>query len=143
MALSRPSLIRMRSQVQVLAGPPAIVAGHSAVGSKTGTLVAQPGPRWGRTPIPTGKPIGPPGPSTPAAGATTTTHRGRPPIRGRQPRVGAATSRCRLLPCPTAPPPATGAPHAGLACPEASVKGGRRPHPTRPGSAPDSPADLA
>jgi hypothetical protein len=33
-------LIRMRSQVQVLAGPPAIVAGQSAVGSKPGTLAA-------------------------------------------------------------------------------------------------------
>jgi hypothetical protein len=52
----------MRSQVQVLAGPPAITAGQSAAGSKPGNARCEPGPRWGRTLIPAGKPIGPSGP---------------------------------------------------------------------------------
>jgi hypothetical protein len=55
----------MRSQVQVLAGPPAIPAGHSAVGQRAGSARCQPGPRWGRTPIPAGRPTGPSGPGHP------------------------------------------------------------------------------
>src|SRR5918994_7933341 len=39
-AVSPRLLIRMRSQVQVLAGPPPIVAGHSAAASELGALAA-------------------------------------------------------------------------------------------------------
>jgi hypothetical protein len=72
--------IRMRSQVQVLAGPPAIVAAQSAVGSKPGTLAGCLGRAGAARPSPPARPSAPPGPSTRPAGATTTTHRGRAPI---------------------------------------------------------------
>jgi hypothetical protein len=51
MALSRRLLIRMRSQVQVLAGPPPIPAGHSAVDTQPGTPAASLG-RAGAAPPP-------------------------------------------------------------------------------------------
>jgi hypothetical protein len=73
-------LIRMRSQVQVLAGPPAIVAGQSAVGSKPGTLAGCLGRAGAARPSPPARPSAPPGPSTRPAGATTATHRDRAPI---------------------------------------------------------------
>jgi hypothetical protein len=104
----------MRSQVQVLAGPPTIPAGHSAVGSGPGTPTTQSGPRWGRTPIPSASAVAPSG----------TIHRG---VRlhdhhaswsriqpGWQPR-----GRCGHLTLQPAPAhsaaEAAGAPHADLA----------------------------
>src|SRR5829696_6861353 len=56
----------MRSQVQVLAGPPPIVAGQSAASTEPGALAARLGPRWGRTPIPAGTSNGPAGAAHPA-----------------------------------------------------------------------------
>jgi hypothetical protein len=91
----------MRSQVQVLAGPPPIVAGQSTAGSESGALAAG----WGRAGAarlsrPT-RPVAPSGPPTRAAGSPTTTHRGRAPSpRTASHAAGAATSRCSLLPCP-------------------------------------------
>jgi hypothetical protein len=114
-AVSARLLIRMRSQVQVLAGPPPIPAGQSAVGSEPGRLAASLGRAGAAPPSPPASPSALPGPPTRTSGATTTTHRGRaqprtaatPPVR--QPRAAACS-------VPTAQPPATGAPHAGLAC---------------------------
>jgi hypothetical protein len=109
-------LIRMRSQVQVLAGPPPIVAGHSAAGSGPGAPAAG----WGRAgaarPSPPAPPVAPPGPPTRALGSATTTQRGQPP----SPRTAAT----RPVPPPGATAcssahraaAATGAPHVGLAC---------------------------
>jgi hypothetical protein len=54
----------MRSQVQVLAGPPAIVAAQSAVGSKPGTLAGCLGRAGAARPSPPPSPAAPPGPST-------------------------------------------------------------------------------
>jgi hypothetical protein len=90
----------MRSQVQVLAGPPAIVAGQSAVGSKPGALAGCLGRAGAARPSPPASPSARPGPSTHAAGATTTTHRGRPPSPARQPH-----RRCSHLALPPTPLP--------------------------------------
>jgi hypothetical protein len=95
--------------------PTPIPAGQSAVGSEPGRLVASLGRAGAARPSPPASPSALPGPSTRTSGATTTTHRGRaqprtaatPPVR--QPRAAACS-------VPTAQPPATGAPHAGLAC---------------------------
>jgi hypothetical protein len=114
---------RMRSQVQVLAGPPPIIAGQSTAGSEPGTLAASLGRAGAARPSPPASPSAPPGSSTQAAGATTTTHRGRP-----HPEDG--NLALRPPPMPTAAPPATGAPQAGLACP-----GGQRQ--ARPPPPPD------
>ena len=132
MALGRPSLIRMRSQVQVLAGPPPIVAGHSAAGSEPGRRCRL-GPRWGRTPILAGTSSGPPGPPTRASGSATTTHRGRAPSRGRQPGGGCSHLALQPAPVPTAQPPATGAPDGGLACPVAEWASAAAAARTQPG----------
>jgi hypothetical protein len=98
-ALSRPSLIRMRSQVQVLAGPPPIVAGQSAAGSELGALAAGLGRAGAARPSPPAPPWAP-GSAHPA-GRLGDDH---PPWSLPQPRTAAtrhaATSRCRLLPCP-------------------------------------------
>jgi hypothetical protein len=111
----------MRSQVQVLAGPPPIPAGHSAVGSEPGAPAASLGRAGAAPPIPAGTPSALPGPSTRAAASTTTTHRGRHHHEDGSHAAGAATSRCGLLPC-LAQPPATG-------------RSARRPGlPGRPGS---------
>jgi hypothetical protein len=76
-----------------------------------------------------------PGPSTPASGSTTTTHRGRPPSprtaatrQVRPPRVGAC-SRAHSAAA------ATGAPHAGLAClvAQRSSAAAASPNPARVG----------
>jgi hypothetical protein len=85
------------------------------VGSEPGRLAASLGRAGAARPSPPASPSALPGPSTRTSGATTTTHRGRaqprtaatPPVR--QPRAAACS-------VPTAQPPATGAPHAGLAC---------------------------
>jgi hypothetical protein len=105
----------MRSQVQVLAGPPHIPAGHSAVGSEPGAAAASLGRAGAARLSPSARPSALSGPPTRAAGSTTTTHRGRPPSTGRQ----LCGRRGHLAPpaCSHAlAPPATGAPHAGLAC---------------------------
>ena len=105
----------MRSQVQVLAGPPPIVAGQSAAGTELGALATGLGRAGAARPSPPAPPVAPPGSPTRASGSATTTHRGRAPSRGRQP--GGGSSHLALpAPLPTAQPPATGAPHAGLAC---------------------------
>jgi hypothetical protein len=114
MALSRPSLIRMRSQVQVLAGPPPIVAGQSAAGTEPGALAGGLGRAGAARRYPPARPMGPPGPPTRASGLATTTHRGRAP----SPRTAA---RWRLQPpcaaaCSRAAQPPRRAPRAGLAC---------------------------
>jgi hypothetical protein len=101
----------MRSQVQVLAGPPAIVAGHSAVGSGPGTPTASLGRAGAARPSRRPAPWPLPGPSTGASGSTTTTHRGHTSNQAGSHAAGAATSRCSLLP-PTAPAAAAGAPPA-------------------------------
>jgi hypothetical protein len=96
----------MRSQVQVLAGPPPIVAGHSAAGSEPSWLTAGLGRAGAARPSPPARPVAPPGPPTRASGSATTTHRGRGPSRRTaatrrlQPPRAAATSRCSLHPCP-------------------------------------------
>jgi hypothetical protein len=69
----------MRSQVQVLAGPPPIVAGHSAAGTEPETLVAGLGRAGAARPSPPAPPLAPPEPPTRASASATATHRGRPP----------------------------------------------------------------
>src|ERR687892_52024 len=99
----------MRSQVQVLAGPPPILAGQSAAGREPGALAASLGRAGAACPSPPASPLAPPGPPTRAAGLTTTTHRGRHPGPDGSHAAGAATSRRSLILC-LAPPPATGDP---------------------------------
>jgi hypothetical protein len=87
-------------------------------------------------PSPPARPVAPPGPPTQASGSAATTHRGRGPNRRRQPRRvrpphAAACSRAHSAAA------ATGAPHAGLACPVAQRHAWPPPHPTGPGSATD------
>jgi hypothetical protein len=140
-ALGHPSLIRMRSQVQVLAGPPPIVPGQSAVGSEPGTLAAGLGRAGAARPSPPAPPVVPPGPPTRAAASATTTHRGRA-ARGASHSAAAATSALQPASVPTAQPPATGAPSAGLACLVAqwsSAAAAARTQPGPPRSATDLP----
>jgi hypothetical protein len=127
-------LIRMRSQVQVLAGPPPITPGHSAAGNQPGAVVACLGRAGAARLPPPARPPTPPGPPTRASATMTTTHRGRAPSTGRQRRGRCGHLAPQPAPVPTAQPPATGAPHAGLACLVAQpVKRGRRArtHPAR------------
>jgi hypothetical protein len=131
----------MRSQVQVLAGPPPILAGHSAAGSEPGAFAARPGPRWGRTPIPAGPSPGPSGATHPAVSLGDdhppwSRPSPKTPATRRVPPPGAA-ARSRA----TAPPPATGAPHAGPAwlVAQRQARPPRPPPTRRPGSAPTSP----
>jgi hypothetical protein len=86
----------MRSQVQVLAGPPPITPGHSAVGSKPGALAASLG-RAGAA-----CPSSPAPPGTPTRGVRHHDHHApwSPPSPRRQPRGRCATSRRSLFPCP-------------------------------------------
>ena len=76
----------MRSQVQVLAGPPTITPGHSAAGGKPGTLAVSLGRAGAARPSPPAphRPLRARPPGRP--GATATTHRGHPPIPRTQPR---------------------------------------------------------
>jgi hypothetical protein len=83
---------------------------------RAGNARRQPGPRWGRTPIPAGTSSGPSGAAHPGVRLGDDHPPWLRPSRGRQPR-----GRCRRLarppaPVPTAQPPAAGASHAGLAC---------------------------
>jgi len=87
----------MRSQVQVLAGPPPIVTGQSAAGSEPGTLAVGLGRAGAARPSPPAPPLAPPGPPTRPSGSATTTHRGRAP--------SPMTAATRRLPRP-APNPA-------------------------------------
>jgi hypothetical protein len=93
-AVSPQLLIRMRSQVQVLAGPPPILAGHSAAGSKPGTLAGG----WGRAgaarPIPAGPSSGPSGSAHPGVRLGDD----HPPWSRTQPRTAAT----RQVPPPRA-----------------------------------------
>jgi hypothetical protein len=136
----------MRSQVQVLAGPPPIVAGQSASGSEPGALAAGLGRAGAARPSPPARPVGPPGPPTRAPGSTTTTHRGHPP--------SLSAAAMRRVPPPRAAACSRG--HSAAAREGRSdrrpglpgrsvVKRGRRgPHPTRrPGSATDLPETNA
>jgi hypothetical protein len=106
----------MRSQVQVLAGPPPIVAGQSAAGSERSQLAAG----WGRAgaarPSPPAAPVAPPGAAHPGVRLGDD----HPPWSRPQPRTGRHAAGAAHLalppaPVPTAQPPARGAPHAGLA----------------------------
>jgi hypothetical protein len=137
--IPRICLIRMRSQVQVLAGPPPIVAGQSAAGTEPGALAAGLGRAGAARPSPPAPPMAPPGPPTRASGSATTTHRGRAPSRGRQPRGGCSHLALQPAPVPTAQPPARGsARRPGLPGRSVVKRGRRGPHPTRrPGSATD------
>jgi hypothetical protein len=92
-------------------------------------------------PSPPAPPVAPPGPPTRASGSATTTHRGRAPSRGRQPRGGCSHLALQPAPVPTAQPPATGsARRPGLPGRSVVKRGRRGPHPTRrPGSATDLP----
>ena len=144
MALSLGLLIRMRSQVQVLAGPLPNPAGQSAAGSELGTLAAGLGRAGAARPSPPAPPVTlrvhPPGRQARRRPPTVVA----PPAQGRQPRV-----RCRQLalppaPVPTAPPPATGAPTRRPGRPGRSAgKRGRRGGPPPPGSATDPPRTYA
>jgi hypothetical protein len=106
----------MRSQVQVLAGPPPIVAGQSTAVLGPGALAVGLGRAGAARPSPPAPPLAPPGPPTRPSGSATTTQRGQAPARGRQPRGGCRHLALQPAPVPTAHPPAMGAPHAGLAC---------------------------
>ena len=134
-------LIRMRSQVQVLAGPPPIVAGQSTAGSEPGALAAGLGRAGAARPFPPARPVAPPGPPTRRQA------RRRPPTVIAHPAeddshaAAAVTSRCSLPLVPTAQPPATGAPDAGLACLVAqrtSAAAAARTQPGGPGPPPTS-----
>jgi hypothetical protein len=135
--IPRMCLIRMRSQVQVLAGPPPIVAGQSVGGSQPGAFDVGLGRAGAARPSSPAPPVAPPEPPTRASGSATTTHRGRAPSRGWQPRGGCRHLALQPAPVPTVQPPATGAPHAGLACLVAQ----RQARPPRP--APNSAARVA
>jgi hypothetical protein len=107
---------RMRSQVQVLAGPPPIVAGQSAAAPRPVAPTGCLGRAGAARPSPPASSSALRCPSTQASTSTTTTHRGRAPSPGRQPRGRDGNLALRLAPVPTAQPPATGAQHAGRAC---------------------------
>jgi hypothetical protein len=97
----------MRSQVQVLAGPLPIPAGHSAVGSEPEVPAASLGRAGAARPSPPARPSALPDPPTRAAGPMTTTHRGRPLSPGRQPRDRCGNLTLQPAPLPTAQPLAT------------------------------------
>jgi hypothetical protein len=125
-ALSPRYLIRMRSQVQVLAGPPAIPAGHSVVGSEPAAPAASLGRAGAARPSPAGTPTGPSGPLHPGR----QDHDHHIPWPPTQPRT-AATSRCSPLRAHSAAA-SDGAPHAGPAClvaQRSSAAVAARPHP--------------
>jgi hypothetical protein len=126
----------MRSQVQVLAGPPPIVAGQSAAGSELGALAAGLGRAGAARPSPPAPPLAPPG-RPPGRQARRRPHSVvKHPARGRQPRGGCRHLALQPALVPTAQPPATGAPDAGLAClvaRRASAAAAARTQPGGPG----------
>jgi hypothetical protein len=136
----------MRSQVQVLAGPPPIVAGQSAADTEPGALAAGLGRAGAARPSPPAPPVAPPGPPTRPSGSATTTHRGRPPsprtpaTRPVPPPGAAACSRAHRA----ATREGRSARRSGLPGRSAGRRGRRGPHPTRrPGSATDLPVTNA
>jgi hypothetical protein len=119
----------MRSQVQVLAGPPPIVAGQSTAGSELGTLAVG----WGRTLLSAGTSPGPSGVAHPGVRLGDD----HPPWSRIQPE-DASHAACGNLalqpaPAPTAQPPARGAPSVGLACLVAQRASAAAAAPTQPG----------
>jgi eukaryotic-like serine/threonine-protein kinase len=95
----------MRSQVQVLAGPPPIVAGHSTAGSEPGAFAAGLGRAGAARPSPLAPPVAPPGPP-PGRPA-----RRRPPTVVAHPAEDGRHAACGHLalqpaPVPKAQPPA-------------------------------------
>jgi len=123
----------MRSQVQVLAGPPTNPAGQSAAGNKPGALAASLGRAGAAHPSPPAHPVGPPG-RPPGRQArrrprTVVAH----PAPGRQPRGRCSHFARQPAPVPTAQPPTTGAPHTGLTC--LVARGQARPPRPAPNSA--------
>src|SRR5215218_1340898 len=136
----------MRSQVQVLAGSPPIVAGQSAAGSEPGALAAGLGRAGAARPSPPAPPLAPPRPPTRPSGSATTTQVVAPPARGRQPRGGCCHLALPPASVPTAQPPATGGPHAGLAwlvAQRARAAAAARTPTRRTGSATDLPRTYA
>jgi hypothetical protein len=125
--IPRICLIRMRSQVQVLAGPPPHRRRSERCRQRAGRARCRLGPRWGRTPIPAGTSSGPSG----AAHPGVRLGHDHPPWSRPQPEDGSHAA-CghlarRLLPCP----------------PRSSPRR-RGPPPTRrPGSATDLPLTNA
>jgi hypothetical protein len=122
----------MRSQVQVLAGPPHQHRRSQHCRQRAGSVRCRLGPRWGRTPIPAGPSPGPSGSAHPAVrlGDDHTAW------SSTQPRTAAtrhaATSRCSLLPCPKrSRPRGRSERRPGLPGRSAGKRGRRGPHPTR------------
>jgi hypothetical protein len=107
----------MRSQVQVLAGPPAIPPGHSAAGSELGAPAASPGRTGAARPPPPARPLALPGPATPGGRH----HDHHPTWSPTSPRAAATRPLRppRAAACSSARSAAAsdGAPHAGQACP--------------------------
>jgi hypothetical protein len=109
---------------------------------RAGSARCRLGPRRGRTPIPAGTSSGPFGAAHPAV-RLGDDHApwSRPQPEDGSHAAGAATSRCSLPLVPTAQPPATGAPYAGLAClvaQRARAAGAARTQPGGPGPPPTS-----
>jgi hypothetical protein len=127
----------MRSQVQVLPGPPPITPGQSAVGSKPRALVASLG-RAGAA-----CPSSPVPPGTPTRGVGYHDHHSpwSPPSPDGSHAAGAATSHRSLYPCPPSSrqPPVL----RTTAWPACSLSGHAPPYPTRPGSATNPPLTNA
>jgi hypothetical protein len=135
------TLIRMRSQVQVLAGPPPIVAGQSAAGSEPSWLTAGLGRAGAARPFPPARPVAPPGPPTRRQARRRPPTVIADPARGRQLRGGC--SHFALQPAPRAHRAAArdgrSPPRPGLPGRSAGKRGRRGPHPTRrPGPSPTS-----
>jgi hypothetical protein len=105
---------------------------------RAGSGRCQPGPRWGRTSIPVGTPIGPFRPAYPGgrlhddhAPWSPTQHWSAAMRQARPPRAAS------LLPCPRAASHRRSARRPGLPGRSAGTRG--HPHPTQPGSATDIP----
>jgi hypothetical protein len=131
----------MRSQVQVLAGPPLIVAGQSAAGSGPGALAVGLGRAGAARPIPPAPPVAPSGAAHPAVRlgddhAPWSRPQPRTAARWRvQPPRAAACSRAHRA----ATRDGRSARRPGLPGRSAGKRGRHGPHPARrPGSAPTS-----
>jgi hypothetical protein len=122
----------MRSQVQVLGGPPPIVAAHSAAGSGPGGLAVGLGRAGAARPSPPAPPVAPPGPPTRALGSATATQRGQGPqtrtaaTRPVPPPGATACSRAHRAAARDGPSPR----RPGLPGRSAGKRGRRGPHPT-------------
>jgi hypothetical protein len=110
---------------------------------QAGSAGCQPGPRWGRSPIPAGTPIGPAGPADPGGRPHDHHPPWSPPSPGRQLRGRCGTLALAPGPVPTAQPQATAL--CTPAWPAWSLSRSRaaaRRHPAWPGFATD-PTDHA